>query len=41
MGQGGGLIHDIPPAGEIVARIAKEAEEIVTCGLSAYVVRVD
>jgi NAD(P)H-dependent flavin oxidoreductase YrpB (nitropropane dioxygenase family) len=29
MGQDAGLIHDIPPAGEIVARIVREAEEIV------------
>jgi NAD(P)H-dependent flavin oxidoreductase YrpB (nitropropane dioxygenase family) len=28
MAQDAGLIHDIPPAGEIVARTAKEAEEI-------------
>ena len=28
MGQDAGLIHDIPPAGEIVARIAQEAEQI-------------
>jgi NAD(P)H-dependent flavin oxidoreductase YrpB (nitropropane dioxygenase family) len=30
MGQDAGLIHDIPSAGDIVARIAEEAEEIVT-----------
>ena len=29
MGQDAGLIHDIPPAGEIVARIAREADEIL------------
>jgi NAD(P)H-dependent flavin oxidoreductase YrpB (nitropropane dioxygenase family) len=29
MGQDAGLIHDIPPAGEIVARIAREAEAIL------------
>jgi NAD(P)H-dependent flavin oxidoreductase YrpB (nitropropane dioxygenase family) len=29
MGQDAGLIHDIPPAGDIVARIAREAEEIL------------
>jgi len=29
MGQDAGLIHDIPPAGEIVTRIVREAEEIV------------
>ena len=30
MGQDAGLIHDIPPAGDIVIRIAQEAEEILT-----------
>jgi NAD(P)H-dependent flavin oxidoreductase YrpB (nitropropane dioxygenase family) len=30
IGQDAGLIHDIPPAGEIVTRIVKEAEEILT-----------
>jgi NAD(P)H-dependent flavin oxidoreductase YrpB (nitropropane dioxygenase family) len=30
MGQDAGLIHDIAPAGEIVARIAREAEAILT-----------
>ena len=29
MGQDAGLIHDIPPAADIVARIAQEAEEIL------------
>src|SRR5262245_32461154 len=29
MGQDAGLIHDIPPAGEIVIRIAREANEIL------------
>jgi len=29
MGQDAGLIHDIPPAGEIVTRIVREAEEIL------------
>ena len=29
MGQDAGLIHDIPPAAEIVRRIAQEAEEIL------------
>jgi NAD(P)H-dependent flavin oxidoreductase YrpB (nitropropane dioxygenase family) len=29
MGQDSGLIHDIPPAGEIVTRIVREAEEIL------------
>jgi hypothetical protein len=30
MGQDAGLIHDILPAGEIVRRIAEEAERILT-----------
>ena len=30
MGQDAGLIHDIPPAAEIVRRIAEQAEEILT-----------
>ena len=30
MGQDAGLIHDIPPAAEIVTRIAREAEAILT-----------
>ncbi len=29
MGQDAGLIRDLPPAAEIVARIAREAEEIL------------
>jgi NAD(P)H-dependent flavin oxidoreductase YrpB (nitropropane dioxygenase family) len=29
MGQDAGLIHDIPPAGDLVLRIAQEAEEIL------------
>jgi len=29
MGQDAGLIHDIPPAGDIVSRIVREAEEIL------------
>jgi NAD(P)H-dependent flavin oxidoreductase YrpB (nitropropane dioxygenase family) len=29
MGQDAGLIHDLPPAGEIVARIVREAEDIL------------
>jgi NAD(P)H-dependent flavin oxidoreductase YrpB (nitropropane dioxygenase family) len=29
MGQDAGLIRDIPPAGDIVTRIAEEAEEIL------------
>jgi len=30
IGQDAGLIHDIPPAAEIVSRIAREAEQILT-----------
>jgi NAD(P)H-dependent flavin oxidoreductase YrpB (nitropropane dioxygenase family) len=30
MGQDAGLIHDIPPAGEIVSRIVREAEKLLT-----------
>lgn len=37
MGQDSGLIHDIPPAGEIVRRIAEQAEEILTRGLPGLV----
>ena len=33
MGQDAGLIHDIPPAGEIVKRIAEQAEEILATRL--------
>jgi NAD(P)H-dependent flavin oxidoreductase YrpB (nitropropane dioxygenase family) len=33
MGQDAGLIHDIPPAGEVVERIAREAEEILSTRL--------
>ena len=33
MGQDAGLIHDIPPAGEIVTRIARQAEEILSTRL--------
>jgi NAD(P)H-dependent flavin oxidoreductase YrpB (nitropropane dioxygenase family) len=33
MGQDAGLIHDIPPAGEIVKRIAEQAEEILSTRL--------
>ncbi len=29
MGQDAGLIHDVPPAAELVRRIAAEAEEIL------------
>jgi NAD(P)H-dependent flavin oxidoreductase YrpB (nitropropane dioxygenase family) len=37
MGQDAGLIHDIPGAAEIVARIAQEAEEILTRSLARLV----
>jgi NAD(P)H-dependent flavin oxidoreductase YrpB (nitropropane dioxygenase family) len=37
MGQDAGLIHDIPPAAEIVRRIAQEAEEILAQRLPALV----
>jgi NAD(P)H-dependent flavin oxidoreductase YrpB (nitropropane dioxygenase family) len=37
MGQDAGLIHDIPPAADIVVRIAREAEEILTGQLPKYV----
>ncbi len=37
MGQDAGLIHDIPPAGEIVTRIAREAEQILTQRLPQFV----
>ena len=36
-GQDAGLIHDIPPAGEIVARMVREAEEILSTKLARYV----
>jgi NAD(P)H-dependent flavin oxidoreductase YrpB (nitropropane dioxygenase family) len=39
MGQDAGLIHDIPSAAEIVGRIAREADEILTSTLSRLVVR--
>lgn len=39
MGQDAGLIHDIPPAGEIVTRIAKEAEEILARKLPRLVAK--
>jgi len=39
MGQDAGLIHDIPPAGEIVTRIVKQAEEILTRKLPRMVVK--
>lgn len=38
MGQDAGLIHDIPPAGDVVTRIAAEAEEILRKKLPALVV---
>jgi NAD(P)H-dependent flavin oxidoreductase YrpB (nitropropane dioxygenase family) len=37
MGQDAGLIHDIPPAAEIVARIVREAEEIMRRKLPSLV----
>ena len=37
MGQDAGLIHDIPPAGEIVSRIVQEAEEILARKLPRFV----
>jgi len=37
MGQDAGLIHDIAPAGEIVRRIADEAERILTGRLPGLV----
>ena len=39
MGQDAGLIHDIPPAGDIVIRIAQEAEEILTRKFPGLVAR--
>jgi NAD(P)H-dependent flavin oxidoreductase YrpB (nitropropane dioxygenase family) len=36
MGQDSGLIHDIAPAGELVKRIAREAEEILSSKLPAF-----
>jgi NAD(P)H-dependent flavin oxidoreductase YrpB (nitropropane dioxygenase family) len=36
MGQDAGLIHDIPAAAEIVARIARDAEEILAKTLPRY-----
>ena len=38
MGQDAGLIHDIPSAADIVARIAREADEILTQRLSRLTV---
>jgi NAD(P)H-dependent flavin oxidoreductase YrpB (nitropropane dioxygenase family) len=37
MGQDAGLIRDIPRAGDIVIRIAQEAEEILTRKLPRFV----
>jgi len=37
MGQDAGLIHDIPSAGEIVTRIAQQADEILTQTLPGLV----
>ncbi len=37
MGQDAGLIHDIPRAGELVTRIAHEAEEILAKKLPGLV----
>jgi NAD(P)H-dependent flavin oxidoreductase YrpB (nitropropane dioxygenase family) len=39
MGQDAGLIRDIPPAGELVTRIAREAEEILTQRLPRLIIR--
>jgi NAD(P)H-dependent flavin oxidoreductase YrpB (nitropropane dioxygenase family) len=39
MGQDAGLIHDIPPAAEIVSRIAQEADEILTRKMPRFIVR--
>src|SRR5579885_582703 len=39
MGQDAGLIHDIPPAGEIVTRIAREADELLTCALPRFIMQ--
>jgi NAD(P)H-dependent flavin oxidoreductase YrpB (nitropropane dioxygenase family) len=37
IGQDAGLIHDLPPAGELLARIAAEAEELLSKRLPALV----
>ncbi|AMN39673.1 NAD(P)H-dependent flavin oxidoreductase [Rhodoplanes sp. Z2-YC6860] len=37
MGQDAGLIHDIPRAGDLVTRIAREAEQILTQKLTQFV----
>jgi NAD(P)H-dependent flavin oxidoreductase YrpB (nitropropane dioxygenase family) len=36
MGQDAGLIHDIPPAADIVTRIAQEANEILASKLPRF-----
>jgi len=38
MGQDAGLIRDIPPAGELVTRIAREAEDILTQRLPRLII---
>ena len=37
IGQDAGLIHDIPPAGDIVTRIVEEAEEVLSKRLPGFV----
>ena len=37
IGQDAGLVHDLPPAGEVVTRIVAEAEELLTRRLPALV----
>jgi NAD(P)H-dependent flavin oxidoreductase YrpB (nitropropane dioxygenase family) len=39
MGQDAGLIHDIAPAGEIVSRIAQDAERIFTDRAARFIKR--
>ena len=39
MGQDAGLIYDIPPAGDIVTRIAQQAEEILIEKMPRLIVR--
>ena len=39
MGQDAGLIYDIPSAGDIVTRIAQQAEEILTRKMPRLIVR--
>jgi NAD(P)H-dependent flavin oxidoreductase YrpB (nitropropane dioxygenase family) len=41
MGQDAGLVHDIPPAAELVSRIAQQAEEILTRKLPRLVAGVN